>query len=172
LRPHCDRLAQIAVVSITGEVIDLTPVAGEGGASFMQMESAMNFLRHPNLLRYILAADALATGATALLLVAGAGLLAGLLGLPVELLRYAGLLLIPFVAFVTYTAMHVPIARGSVWMIVALNAAWVIASVALLVSGLVVPTVLGYVFVLMQALAVAVFAELQLVGLRRSAMAA
>lgn len=128
----------------------------------------MNFLRHPNLLRHVLVADAIATGATALLLIAGAGLLAGMLGLPADLLRYAGFVLVPFVAFVAYAATRAPISRGAVWTIVIVNAAWVVASIVLLVSGYVAPTALGYAFVLAQALIVALFAELQALGLRRS----
>ena len=46
-------------------------------------------------LRTVLLADAIASGATGLLMIAGAGLLEGLLGLPVALLREAGLVLIP-----------------------------------------------------------------------------
>ena len=58
---------------------------------------------HPTpFLRNALLLDAAASGATALLLIAGAGLLEGLLGLPVALMREAGLILVPFVAFVAW----------------------------------------------------------------------
>jgi hypothetical protein len=40
----------------------------------------------------------------------------------------------------------------------------------LLVSGWIAPNVLGVIFVAMQAAVVAVFGELQFIGLRRSAM--
>ncbi len=50
---------------------------------------------------------------------------------------------------------------------IAANALWVVASIALLVSGEVAPTLLGYVFVIAQAVTVLGFAELQWVGLRR-----
>ena len=53
---------------------------------------------NPIFLRRVLLLDAVATGATALLAVALAGPLAGWLGLPVGLLRGAGLILIPFEA--------------------------------------------------------------------------
>ena len=56
--------------------------------------------------------------------------------------------------------------------IIAINALWVAASFGLLVSGAVAPNLLGYGFVVMQALAVAVFAELQIVGVRRNRTAA
>jgi hypothetical protein len=60
--------------------------------------------------------------------------------------------------------------RGAVWAIIAANAVWALASVALLVSGWIAPNVLGVIFVAMQAAVVAVFGELQFIGLRRSAM--
>ena len=51
--------------------------------------------------------------------------------------------------------------------VIVANALWVVASIALLVSGQVTPTLLGYVFVIGQAIAVLGFAELQWMGLRR-----
>lgn len=123
---------------------------------------------HPSpFLRKSLMLDAVATGATAVLLIAGAGLLDGLLGLPVALMREAGLILVPFVAFVAWVGTRQETSRGAVWAIIAVNALWVIASLALLVSGWVAPTVLGYAFVIAQAAVVALFAELQYAGLKR-----
>ena len=123
-------------------------------------------------LRYALLADAIASGATGLLLIAGAGLLEGFLNIPVALSREAGLVLIPYVAFVAYVGTREHIMRGAVWAIIVANAVWALASVALLVSGWIAPTLLGIVFIAMQAAVVAVFGELQFVGLRRTAMAA
>jgi hypothetical protein len=51
---------------------------------------------------------------------------------------------------------------------VSVNAAWVVASVALLVSGSVSPNALGVTFVLVQAVAVAALADVQYFGLRRA----
>lgn len=118
-------------------------------------------------LRRALVLDAGASGATALLILAGAGLLEGLLGLPAALLRGAGLVLIPYVAFVAYAATRDVISRSAVWAIVITNAVWVIASGLLLLSGWVAPTGLGYAFVIGQAAVVALLGELQYVGLRR-----
>jgi hypothetical protein len=112
--------------------------------------------------------DAVATGATAPLLLAAAGLLAGLLGLPESLLRYAGLLLIPFVALVAWAGTRGRAPVQVVRVIIGANAAWVIASILLLLSGWVQPTALGYAFVIGQAVVVGVFAELQMLGLRRA----
>jgi hypothetical protein len=117
-------------------------------------------------LRNALLLDAAASGATGLLLIAGAGLLEGLLGLPVALMRGAGLVLVPYVAFVVWAGTREPIPAGSVRAIVVANAAWAIASVFLLV-GTLTPTVLGTAFVLGQALAVALLGELQYVALKR-----
>lgn len=123
---------------------------------------------HPSpFLRKSLMLDAVATGATAVLLIAGAGLLDGLLGLPVALMREAGLILVPFVAFVAWVGTRQETSRGAVWAIIVVNALWVIASLGLLVSGWVAPTVLGYAFVIAQAAVVALFAELQYAGLKR-----
>jgi hypothetical protein len=126
------------------------------------MQSASTFLRR------VLLADAVVSGAAGVLMLFGAGLLAGLLGLPAALLQYAGLSLFPFVAVVSYAATREPPPRPLVTAIVSVNALWVAGSVALLLSGWVIPTLFGYGFVLAQAVAVAILAELQLVGLRRA----
>jgi len=119
-------------------------------------------------LRYALLADAVASGATGLLMIAAASLLTSFLGLPVGLMREAGLLLIPYVALVAFVGTREAISRPAVQTIIALNAVWVAASVLLLVTDFVAPTAFGNAFVLAQAAVVALFAELQFVGLRRS----
>ena len=129
-------------------------------------------LRQITNLRFALIADAVASGATGLMMIAGADLLTGLLGLPVPLMREAGLVLVPYVALVAYVGTRANIPHGAVKAIIALNVAWVAGSVGLLVSGFVAPTALGYAFVIFQAIVVGVFAELQLIGLRREAQTA
>ena len=122
--------------------------------------------QHSPFLRNALLIDAVASGGTGLLMIAGAGLLEGLLGLPAALLRGAGLVLVPYVAFVVWTGTREPIPGAAVWAIIAANAAWAIAS-AFLLMGSLTPTLLGYVFVIGQALVVALLGELQYVGLKR-----
>jgi hypothetical protein len=122
-------------------------------------------------LRNALLVDAAASGATALLMIAGAGMLDGLLGLPAALLRGAGLVLVPYVAFVVWAGTRTPIQGGAVWAIIVANAAWAIASIALLV-GFLSPTLLGTAFVIGQALVVALLGEVQYVGLKRQATVA
>jgi hypothetical protein len=129
-------------------------------------------LRQNTFLRYALLADAVASGATGLMMIAGAGLLDGLLGLPSALMREAGLVLVPYVAFVAYVGTRETIARTAVQAIIAINVLWVAGSIGLLVSGFVAPTLLGYAFVIFQAIVVGVFAELQVMGLRRNEVVA
>lgn len=123
-------------------------------------------------LRYALLADAIASGATGLLMIAGAGLLEGLLGLPAALTREAGLVLVPYVAFVAWVGTRETVSRPAVQAVIALNVLWVLGSVGLLMSGWVAPTLLGYAFVIAQAVVVGVLAELQFIGLRRTGAAA
>lgn len=125
-------------------------------------------LNSPALLRWSLLIDAVASGATALLLIAGAGLLEGHFGIPAALMRAAGLILVPYVAFVAHAGTRAEIARGAVWTVIACNVLWVLASAGLLVSGLIAPTLLGTAFVIAQAVAVGAFGELQYVALRRA----
>lgn len=119
----------------------------------------------PSLLGVALLVDALVSGATGGVMSLGAGILDEILGLPLPLLRYAGLSLLPFAAVVGYVSRR-PAPRAVV-AVIAANVAWVIASVAILFTGWVDPTALGYAFVIGQAGIVALFAELQYVGLGR-----
>jgi hypothetical protein len=119
-------------------------------------------------LKRALTIDALMTGATALLLVFAAGVLGRLLAVPEPLLRYAGIALVPFVVFVAIIARRPAVPRGTVLAIIGLNVAWVAASVWLLFGGRIQPNALGYAFIIAQAVAVALFAEIQYVGLRRA----
>ena len=127
--------------------------------------------QHSPFLRNALLIDAVASGGTGLLMIAGAGLLEGLLGLPAALLRGAGLVLVPYVAFVVWTGTREPISGAAVWAIIVANAAWAVASVFLLIGSL-TPTLLGTIFVIGQALVVALLGELHYVGLRRPLAAA
>lgn len=125
----------------------------------------------PAFLRMTLLLDAIASGGTALLVLVATGLLADLLAIPAALLRGAGLVLIPYVAFVAYLGLREQAPRPAVWAVIVANALWAVASLLLLVSGWIAPTALGYAFIIAQALIVALFGELQYVALRRQAIA-
>ncbi|MBC8036815.1 MAG: hypothetical protein H7X89_06330 [Rhizobiales bacterium] len=118
-------------------------------------------------LRYALIGDALASGATGLLMAAGAGLLSGILGLPQMLLQSAGLVLLPYAALVVFIGTRPIIMRAAVWMVIVANLLWSAESILLLMSSWVFPAGLGYAFVIFQAAVVFAFAVLQFIGLRR-----
>lgn len=120
------------------------------------------------LLRRAIQVDAVVSGAMALLLTVAAGPLAPLLQLPRALLLESGLFLIAYAALIGWLATRAAMPRWLVLMIVIGNAAWTLGSIALLLSSVVSPNLLGELFVAMQAIAVGVFAELQFMGLRRS----
>lgn len=120
------------------------------------------------LLKFALVADAVASGATGLLMAAGAGLLAGFLVLPEPLMRYAGLFLLPYAAMVAWAGSRPEIPRGLAGLIAAINVVWATGSVALIALGVISPSLIGGLFVTAQAAVVALFAILQIVGLRQS----
>lgn len=121
-----------------------------------------------NLIRFALVADAVATAATGALLAVGGGLLADLTGLPATATLPLGLFLIVFAAFVAWVGMQRETPRGATMLIVIVNAAWVVASLIVLLAGTWALTLLGVAFVIAQAVAVAALAALQWVGLGRA----
>lgn len=129
------------------------------------------FTRHPEFLRYVLIADAVASGATGALMIGGAGFLSGLLSLPGGLLFEAGLLLVPYVLFVLWTGTRAVIPVKPVWVIIACNTAWTLGSIIVLM-GFLAPNALGVAFVVFQAAAVGLFGLLQFIGLSHRTIAA
>jgi len=119
-------------------------------------------------LRRAIQGDAIITGAMALLLVAGAGLLGPRLNLPVTFLREVGIFLIVYAALVGLLGTRTMMPRLAVWAVIITNAIWTIDSLALLFTDWVQPNLLGQAFVVAQALSVGVIAELQYIGLKRS----
>jgi hypothetical protein len=98
----------------------------------------------------------------------GAGELAPLFDLPEALLLETGLFLIVYAAFVGWLGTRQSFPRILAGIVVVGNAAWTLASIALLFSGAVTPNLLGEAAVVAQAIATGIFAELQFIGLRRS----
>lgn len=126
----------------------------------------MSYLPTSSFLRSVLAADAVASGATGLLCLAGAGVLGPVLGLPTPLLRSAGFILLPYVGVLAWLLTRAGVSRRAVWALVVTNAVWAIESLILLGSSWVAPTALGHAFVLLQAAVVAGFAVAQAFALR------
>jgi hypothetical protein len=80
--------------------------------------------------------------------------------------------LLPFALLLAFLSTRARLPRAAVWAVIVANAIWAIDSIVLLFTGWVQPSLLGYLFVAGQAAFVAVIAELEYIGLRRSAAVA
>ena len=121
----------------------------------------------PALLRAALKLDAVVTGANGLAYLAAAAPLGDLLGLTPSLLRAGGALLVAFAVGVWATAARPSLRRSAVLAVVAVNVLWSAGSIVAAAAAWGSPTVEGTVWIILQAVVVAVFAELQVVGLKR-----
>lgn len=122
---------------------------------------------NPNiLLRRLLLLDAGTCVATGALLTVGAGPLAALLRMPAGLLVEAGIFLFVFALFVFWAARQAGRAVPAE-IVIALNIAWVVASLALIAGPWIEPSALGVAFIAAQAAAVALLAGCQLLAFRR-----
>jgi hypothetical protein len=119
-------------------------------------------------LKKVLVADAVISGAAAIGMAAGSSIMSGLLGLPSELLLGAGLVLVPWVVALVVIARRDSVPAGVITAVIATNFAWAAASLVVAFGPMFAPTTLGKVFVVAQAATVALLAELQIIGLRRS----
>ena len=124
------------------------------------------------LLRLALKLDAVASGALGAILLVTATVLDDLLGIPLGLLVPVGLFLLAYAAFVWVVGSRPRINRKAAWTVVALNFVWVADSVVVVLAGPFPLTGLGVTFILAQAAAVVLFADLQFLGLRRAQRAA
>jgi hypothetical protein len=118
-------------------------------------------LNRSTTVRRVILLDAAASGMMGLLFLVGAGLIDQPLGLPDGLLRWTGLVLVPFAVGLVWIATRASIALEAVRTVIALNVVWAVGTPLLLLTGLVSPTLLGQLFVLAQAAAVAGFAYLE-----------
>jgi len=120
------------------------------------------------MLRVALRLDAAASGALGLLALAAAPLLESRLGVPGALLMPVGAALLVWASGLALAASRPTISRPAAWSVIGLNVLWVAASAAAVAAGWLPLTALGTAFVLAQAVAVAAFADLQFLGLRRA----
>lgn len=121
-----------------------------------------------DLLRLALKLDAVASGALGALLLAAEPILDDLLGAPPALSSPVGLVLVAYAAAVWFVGSRQAISRSAAWTVVGANLIWAVGSVVAVAAGWLPLTALGTAFVLAQAAAVALFAALQFVGLRRA----
>jgi hypothetical protein len=120
------------------------------------------------LLRRAFLLDTITSGMMALLLTFGAAELAPLLNLPEALLRETGLVLVAYTALVGWLATRQSMPKALVLIVITINVAWTVASIALLFSSAVAPNLLGQLFIAGQAIVPGALAELQYIGLRGS----
>jgi hypothetical protein len=119
-------------------------------------------------LRRALLADAVFSGASAALIAPAAVAISPLLELPEALLRETGFSLIAYTVLVAWLSARQAVPKALVMIVIAGNALWTLASLALLLSGTVRANLFGEAVIVVQAIATGVFAELQYIGLRRS----
>lgn len=120
------------------------------------------------LLRFALRLDAAGSGALGLIGLVAAGQLADPLGMTAGALRGTGAFLVGYALALVLIAARSAIPRTAAWIVVIGNTAWVLGSIGAAVAGQDTFTALGVAVVLAQAAAVAVFADLQWIGLRRA----
>ena len=121
------------------------------------------------LLRLALIADAVASGALALLHVAAAAPLAAALALPQPLLAASGAFLLGWAALLARLARRRSPAPAWIAAVIAGNVLWSAGCLAAPAAGLLQPSGLGMAYLMLQAVAVLVFAALQFVGSRWTA---
>jgi hypothetical protein len=136
------------------------------------MSAFISLLGSPSFLRRVLWADALSGAATGALQLAVPGLLATWLGLPAALLTASALAIFVFVGLASFLATREAPPRPLLAALVIGNWAWVAGCLVLAFSGTLAPTALGQGYLVMQAVVVAVLAELQWMGLRQRAVQA
>jgi hypothetical protein len=114
-----------------------------------------------------LRADALIAGAFGALIGVASPLLDGWLGIDAALLLALGVLLVGYAMVLEFVVARRPIA-ALVWAVIALNTLWVVAGVVAVLTDALTLTTLGTLFVLAQAAAVALIADVQFLALRKS----
>lgn len=132
----------------------------------------MNRINVSKLLRFALRLDALASLATGVLLAALPATLAGVFGLAPALLLEAGVFCVAYAGMIGWMSARERLPAAGVWAVVLGNVGWAIGCVELAFGAAARPTALGVDFLVVQALAVLAFADLQYFGLRRGAATA
>ena len=131
-------------------------------------EAAATARSRDGLLRGALRVDALASGATGIAYLVAAGPIGELLGLPSGFLRAVGAFSVVYAAFAWFQASRPRVSLGTSTFIAIGNLVYCAASIALVVAGWHSPTTTGSVWIVLQGLLVAGFADAQLLGVRRA----
>lgn len=128
----------------------------------------MSTLTLSPLLRFALRLDAVASAGVGALTCLGLQPLHALLGAPPAWVLAAGLFMLAYGLAIGWLSTRQRLDTRLLWVVIVGNLAWAVDSVLLAASGWISPQTLGLALLLGQAVAVAVFAELQYLGLRQS----
>lgn len=129
----------------------------------------MSHLDPSPLLRFALRLDSVGSIAAGVLTIAFLQMLLTQLGAPQPWVLFVGVFMLAYGVAIGWLSARPRLPTALVWGVVIGNGLWAAGSVALAFSGLIEPTRLGIALIVGQAVAVAVFTELQYIGLRRSA---
>lgn len=128
----------------------------------------MRTINPSSFLRTALLADAVVSGAVAILQIAVPSALRDALGLPPALVLGSGIFLVAYAALLVVLARSTRLPVAAVALVIAGNIAWAVACAALSLLPPLAPGALGIAYLLVQAVAVLVAAALVYAGLRRS----
>jgi hypothetical protein len=120
-------------------------------------------------LRQSVLGDGIMSGVFGVALIVGAAPLSPLLGIPAAFLFWLGVALLPWMASLIVIGRQERPKSGAVETVVAVNALWVLGSIAVAIWNPFGMTAFGFAFVAAQGIAVALIAELQFSALRREA---
>ncbi|MFD4943097.1 hypothetical protein ACFVYE_28890 [Streptomyces sp. NPDC058239] len=123
--------------------------------------------RSDSLLRFALVADVVLTGANGIGYLALATVLDSFLGVRLSVQYPVGVFLTVYALWVLVVSRQENISRGAVSVIITLNVAWAVASVAAVAVDALTATGIGNGWIVFQGLVVAAMGALQYVGLRR-----
>lgn len=120
------------------------------------------------LLRFALRLDGVASAMVGALTLIGVSPVSSWVGAPGAAVLGAGVFLLAYGAAIGWLSTRVRLDTRLVWAVIVGNLIWVADSVLLAGSDWISPGALGLMLLLGQAVAVALFAELQYLGLRQS----
>lgn len=127
----------------------------------------MSHLPVTSFLRNVLLADAVVSGAVAVLMLAGGRPLQDLLQLPAWLLVGPGAVLMAYALFVGWLSRRSSVPRAIVWTLIVINVGWAFDCALIAFASWLQPSAWGQAFLGVHIVAVLVFARLQYAGLQR-----
>lgn len=128
----------------------------------------MNQIQVSPLLRFALRLDGIGSFLAGVLTCVWQAPLAAMVGTSLLPVQAIGLFMLAYGLLISWLSTRLTLVKPVVWVLVIGNFLWAIDSVWLAWSGLITPSSAGVLLLLVQAGLVAVFAQLQYLGLQRS----